>query len=88
MTSAEFITSKKWMTVTVLFYSDDDLFVLKSKVLIDQPLSEVGRPIFEERFRKEKIIIAVLKGEVEVINTLGQRFEQQNEVLQKVVNYE
>tara|TARA_R110002050_G_scaffold244638_1_gene382247 strand:- start:421 stop:669 length:249 start_codon:yes stop_codon:yes gene_type:complete len=81
------MTSARTMTVTVLFYSDDDLLCLKSKVLLDQPLSEVGRPIFTDKFRKEKIIIAVLKGEVEVINTLGQRFEQEHQVLKKAVNH-
>ncbi|GGB66449.1 hypothetical protein GCM10011607_28840 [Shewanella inventionis] len=63
------------MTVTVLYYADEDLFTLRSKVLADQPVSSEGRPIFNEKFREGKTIIAVLKGAVEVVNSLGQRFE-------------
>ncbi|QIR16558.1 DUF2375 family protein [Shewanella aestuarii] len=63
------------MTVTVLFYAEDDPFTLKSAVLIEQAVSDVGRPIFSPTFRDGKTIIAVLKGEVEVINALGQRRE-------------
>jgi len=76
------------MTVTVLFYPDDDLFCLKSKVLKDQPISESGRPIFTEQFRKEKTIIAVIKGEAEVINAIGQRYEREKSASKKEVTYE
>jgi len=64
------------LTVTVLYYKQDDLsfsLQLHNAVLRDLPVGKGGRVILPDSFRKGKTIMAVLKGEVEVLNTLGER---------------
>jgi len=64
------------MTVTVLFYIQDESSFslhLQSEVLRDLPVSANGRVILPDSFRNDKTIMAVIKGEAEVLNTLGER---------------
>lgn len=59
--------------VTVLFYDDLEPMKLKSQVFRELPMSGQERVILPDEFRPGKTIIAVLEGEVKILNRLGDR---------------
>jgi uncharacterized protein (TIGR02922 family) len=61
--------------VTVLYYYHHDILKLSSEVLQNLPISERGRVLLSAKFREDKTIVAILRGDVEVLNTLGERLE-------------
>ena len=64
-------------TVTVLYYSDLMSFEIKVTTLKGLPFKKGAKRVkLPEGFTKGKIIIAVLNGEVEVFNHLGERAEK------------
>ncbi|WP_282109304.1 TIGR02922 family protein [Shewanella algicola] len=67
-------------TVTVMYYDLEVIMELKSEVLHHCQIGNGGRVIVPAEFKQDKLIIAVLKGEVEVLNTLGDRMSQEDKV--------
>ncbi len=66
-------------TVTVLYYDAPVGLVMHNLVLDGLPVSDSGRVVLPEQFRKGKSIIAVLEGECKILNALGERvFSQAN----------
>ncbi|WP_028115306.1 TIGR02922 family protein [Ferrimonas senticii] len=59
-------------TVTVLYFDDDSLMLSKA-VLHNLPAGAGGRIILPDAFRHGKSIVAVLRGEAEVLNMVGER---------------
>ena len=59
--------------VTVLFYDDMEPMKLDSQVFTGLQLSSQNRVILPDDFRPGKTIIAVLEGEVKILNRLGDR---------------
>jgi len=59
--------------VTVLFYESVDSVLLESQVLTDCNVGEGGRVVLPDAFKQDKMIIAVLSGNVTVLNRLGDR---------------
>ncbi|AYV11444.1 MULTISPECIES: TIGR02922 family protein [Shewanella] len=67
--------------VTVLFYSSVDSVLLESRVLNDCNVGEGGRVILPNAFKQDKMIIAVLSGNVTVLNRLGDRIYTEPKLL-------
>ncbi|MBB1388746.1 TIGR02922 family protein [Shewanella sp. SG44-6] len=65
-------------TITVIYYTKELSISPLAEVLFDMPVSSSGRVIIPKEFKEDKIIVAVLKGEVEMLNSLGERFELKN----------
>jgi hypothetical protein len=61
------------MDVTVLYYDEDNMTEIRHSHL-SCPTTQEMRPQLTPAFRHNKIIVAVLKGHVEVLNTLGERY--------------
>lgn len=59
--------------VTVLYYDQDDMTSIRSDVLSNCHVSEASRVIFPKDFRENKIIVAVLDGNCNLRNSLGDR---------------
>lgn len=57
--------------VTVIYYSDTSLELLHEVQHFDH--NEQGRVIIPQAFKTGKSIIAVCKGEIEVLNKVGDR---------------
>lgn len=57
--------------VTILYYEIDSLVLKHRVILIEHNRS--GRVIIPERLKENFSIIAVIDGDVKVLNTLGQR---------------
>ncbi|TKB45978.1 TIGR02922 family protein [Thalassotalea mangrovi] len=58
-------------TVTVLYY---DIHTLEFNHQVGQfPKAEHGRVVIDEEFKRDKSIIAVCRGEVKVLNKIGDR---------------
>lgn len=62
-------------TVTILFYDSEILMELKSLVLCKCQVGNGGRVIIPQKVKENKLIVAVLLGEVVVLNSLGDRAE-------------
>lgn len=60
-------------TVTVLYYNPEELLTICKAVLKDLPKNDAGRVLLPVDFREDKVIVAVLEGEVKVLNCLGDR---------------
>lgn len=60
-------------TVTVLYYDQNDMTSICSDVLNNVEVEENDRIIFPNSYRDDKIIIAVLDGNCQVRNSLGDR---------------
>jgi hypothetical protein len=60
-------------TITVLYYEDDILLELKSMVIHNCEVGAGGRVIIPMKFKEDKLIVAVLLGEVVVLNKLADR---------------
>lgn len=60
-------------TVTVLYYNPEELLTICKEILFDLPTNEAGRVLLPVDFRENKVIVAVLEGEVKVLNCLGDR---------------
>lgn len=71
------INDKGKATVTVLFYEEPVSLEMHNAVLRDLDISETGRVILPESFRKGRSIIAVLDGECRILNSLGERVYSQ-----------
>ncbi|SHH97477.1 TIGR02922 family protein [Ferrimonas marina] len=65
----------KTMDVSVLYYDIDSL-VMEKAVLKDLTMGPSGRVVIPREFREGKSIIAVLSGNVKVLNLVGERAEQ------------
>ncbi len=63
-------------TVSILFYTDGE-HVLKSETLTIQP-SQNGRLIIPDHHKQNRTIVAVCEGEVNIINSLGERLTVNN----------
>ncbi|MBY6187726.1 TIGR02922 family protein [Marinobacter hydrocarbonoclasticus] len=59
--------------VTVLFFDSDESLVMKKTVLRGLPDNSSGRLRLPDHFREGKVIVAVLKGDVEVLSLAGDR---------------
>jgi hypothetical protein len=60
-------------TVTLLFYESEISMELESFVIENCQVGAGGRVIIPEAIKQDKLIIAVLLGEVVVLNKLGDR---------------
>lgn len=60
-------------TVTVLYYENELSMDLMHETLADCEVGKGGRVIIPNEFKDGKIIIAILKDRVKVLNTLGER---------------
>ena len=60
--------------VTVLFYPTDNPYHLQSMLLKDQVINSQGRVVIASKHKQNKIIVAVMAGQVELLNLLGDRF--------------
>ncbi|WP_028117090.1 TIGR02922 family protein [Ferrimonas senticii] len=58
--------------ISVLYYDENSL-VMEKALLRDLKLGPSGRVVLPEQFRQGKSIIAVLGGNVEVLNLVGER---------------
>lgn len=58
-------------TVTIIYYCDSSL-ELKHQICTFEK-SDNGRVVIPEAFRKNKSIVAVCRGEVEILNKVGER---------------
>ena len=70
----------EFQTITVLYYDDEMLLELKSLVISNCAVGHGGRVIIPTEIKEGKLIIAVLQGEVTVLNTLGERAAKNNMV--------
>lgn len=62
--------------VTIIYYGEGSLEV---KYGVDEfPLLESGRVVIPESYKKNKSIIAVCEGRVEILNKFGDRIEFQD----------
>lgn len=61
------------MKVTMLYYDEDNPLLLQQQVLSGLTQSAKGRVIIPNEEKQGKIIIAILDGEVKVLNSLGDR---------------
>ncbi len=61
------------MKVTMLYYDEDNPLLLQQQVLSGLNQSAKGRVIIPNEEKQGKIIIAILDGEVKVLNSLGDR---------------
>ncbi|RLV59461.1 DUF2375 domain-containing protein [Parashewanella curva] len=67
----------KTKTVTVLYYSELANLEIKAETLKNLPYQKQGyRVKLPDSFKSNKIIIAVLEGEVQLLNFLGERAEK------------
>ncbi|MEW6990196.1 TIGR02922 family protein [Colwelliaceae bacterium 6441] len=57
--------------VTIIYYCDSSLELKHQVCTFTQ--SESGRVIIPEEFRKNKSIVAVCNGDVEILNKVGER---------------
>jgi uncharacterized protein (TIGR02922 family) len=57
--------------ITIIYYCDSEL-ELKHQVC-EVEKSEIGRVVIPEELKKNKTIVAVCNGDVEIINKLGER---------------
>lgn len=64
--------------VTVIFYQDDWLELLQEVHTF--PKNENGRVIIPPEYKEGKSIIAVCKGEIEIVNKVGDRILTVGEV--------
>ncbi|MCT7943612.1 TIGR02922 family protein [Shewanella holmiensis] len=64
-------------TVTVLYYEAPVGLEMHNAVLSDLTVSESGRVMIPDSFRRGKSIIAVLEGECTILNALGERVYSQ-----------
>ncbi|WP_221074635.1 DUF2375 family protein [Agarivorans aestuarii] len=60
--------------VTVLFYPTENPYHLQSMLLKDQVVNNQGRVVIASKHKQGKIIVAVIAGQVELLNLLGDRF--------------
>jgi hypothetical protein len=63
-------------TVTVLYYDMHDLQQIKRRCFYNLEDASTGRVVLPEKFRSSALIVAVLEGDCEVLNTLGERYPQ------------
>lgn len=62
-------------TITVIYYPIELAIKPIAETLFNLEVSESGRVIIPNEFKEDKIIVAVLKGKVEMLNSLGERLE-------------
>ncbi|GGP68411.1 hypothetical protein GCM10009347_37220 [Shewanella algicola] len=66
--------------ITILYYDQNEVLDLKCEVLHGCEAGSGGRVIIPESVKENKIIIAVLDGQVKVLNTLGSRVENSGDI--------
>jgi uncharacterized protein (TIGR02922 family) len=71
-------TSPKTAVVTVLYYEAPAGLIMHNEVLTGLTVSESGRVMIPQEFRRGKSIIAVLEGQCTILNSLGERVYSQN----------
>ncbi|MBB1269195.1 TIGR02922 family protein [Shewanella sp. SR44-3] len=59
--------------VTVLYYEAPAGLIMHNEILTGLAVSESGRVMIPQQFRRGKSIIAVLEGECTILNSLGER---------------
>ncbi len=57
--------------ITIIYYHDESLELLHEVKLV--PKNQHGRTVIPEEFKKGKAIVAVCKGDVQIINKVGDR---------------
>ncbi len=65
------------MDVTVLYYPEENTTQITSEQIVCTRMRNGARgqqPAFDPEFRKGKIIVAVLEGHVNMINSIGDEF--------------
>jgi uncharacterized protein (TIGR02922 family) len=68
----------KTAVVTVLYYEAPAGLIMYNEVLTGLTVSESGRVMIPQEFRRGKSIIAVLEGQCTILNSLGERVYSQN----------
>ncbi|WP_445945533.1 TIGR02922 family protein [Shewanella sp.] len=63
--------------VTVLYYEAPAGLIMHNEILTGLAVSESGRVMIPQQFRRGKSIIAVLEGECTILNSLGERVYSQ-----------
>ncbi|GAA5215547.1 DUF2375 family protein [Corallincola platygyrae] len=63
-------------TITVLYYDMSDLQQIRRRCFYNLDETANGRVVLPARFRQRVLIVAVLEGDCEVLNTLGERYAQ------------
>jgi hypothetical protein len=66
-------TNMTTQTITVLYYPAELAIKPLAEVLYDLEVGVNGRVIIPMEYKEDKIIVAVFKGEVELLNALGDR---------------
>lgn len=56
------------LTITVLFYDEEFVLELRSEVISNCEVAAGGRVMLSDNFKKGKLIIAVLEGNVKILN--------------------
>lgn len=59
------------LTVTIIYYQNNSLEL--HHAIQTLPISESGRVIISEDFKLNKSIVAVCKGEITILNKIGDR---------------
>ncbi|MGX9463545.1 TIGR02922 family protein [Shewanella sp. A14] len=80
MKSESAADQKSSATVTVLYYDAPVGLEMFNAVLTGLTISQTGRVMIPESFRRGKSIIAVLEGECKILNSLGERVYSQRVV--------
>lgn len=60
-------------TATVLYYDEADSLSLQHQTLDNLQISDNNRVILPKGFQEGKVIVALIKGKVEILNVFGQR---------------
>ncbi|MCL1141790.1 TIGR02922 family protein [Shewanella gaetbuli] len=66
-------------TITVLYYEAPAGLEMHHAVLKDLPVSASGRVMIPDSFRQGKSIVSVLRGECDVLNSLGERTQSRDD---------
>jgi hypothetical protein len=70
-------TNMTTQTITVLYYPAELAIKPLAEVLYDLEVGVNGRVIIPMEYKEDKIIVAVFKGEVELLNASGDRVASQ-----------
>jgi len=64
---------KRLRKVTIIYYSDISLELMHEVTCF--PQNENGRVIISDEFKKDKSIVAVCDGEINILNKIGDRVQ-------------
>ena len=65
------MSSSQTETITIIYYCDSSLELMHH--IGEFPKMESGRIVLPEHFKKNKSILAVCRGEVDILNKIGDR---------------